>query len=251
MAPRTPLIAGNWKMFGRRADLAQMDATLEAVGDTPVEIVFCPPATLVAAAAERLRGRRAVVGGQDCHVQTEGAHTGDVSAAMLADAGAAYAIVGHSERRRDHGETDEQIAAKARAAVAAGLAPIVCLGESLSEREAGNAARVVAEQLAASVPAECGPGLVIAYEPIWAIGTGLTPTIAEIAEVHALMRDRLVSRFGKAGEGVRLLYGGSVKPANAAEIFATPEVDGALVGGASLKAVDFAAIIQAHPGAGN
>lgn len=251
MAVRTPLIAGNWKMFGRQGDLKEIDATLNAVGDTTIEIAFCPPATLVAAAAERVRGRRGVVGGQDCHGETEGAHTGDLSAGMLADAGAAYVIVGHSERRRDHGETSEQVAGKARAALAAGLAPIICVGETISEREAGRAAEVVAQQLAESVPVEGGAKLVIAYEPVWAIGTGLTPTTQEIADIHSMLRQRLTARLGVAGEGVRLLYGGSVKPGNAAEIFRVADVDGALVGGASLKAVDFSAIIKAHPAAGN
>lgn len=251
MAVRTPLIAGNWKMFGRLADLKEIDATLNTVGDTTIEIAFCPPATLVAAAAERVRGRRAVIGGQDCHGETEGAHTGDLSAAMLADAGAAYVIVGHSERRRDHGETSEQVAGKARAALAAGLAPIICVGETIAEREAGRAGEIVAQQVAESVPVEGGAKLVIAYEPVWAIGTGLTPTIQEIADIHSMLRQRLTARLGAAGEGVRLLYGGSVKPANAAEIFRVPDVDGALVGGASLKAADFSAIINAHPAAGN
>lgn len=252
MAARTPLIAGNWKMFGRTADLKEIDATLNAVGEaTTIEIVFCPPATLLARAAERVRGRRAVVGAQDCHVESEGAHTGDLSAPMLADCGAAYVIVGHSERRKAHGETSEEVAGKARAALAAGLAPIICVGETLAEREAGRAADVVAAQLAESAPAEGGARLVIAYEPVWAIGTGLTPTVEQIADIHAMLRTRLTARLGPAGEGVRLLYGGSVKPGNAAEIFRAPNVDGALVGGASLKAADFSAIIKAHPAAGN
>lgn len=247
-----PLIAGNWKMFGRRADLAELKAALPtaAKAGPRIEVLFCPPATLIAAAADAAGGAVAI-GGQDCHQANEGAHTGDVSAPMLADLGASYVIVGHSERRRDHRETDTAVAAKARAALAAGLTPIICVGETLAEREAGRASAVVAAQLAGSVPAEAGVEIVIAYEPVWAIGTGLTPTSAEIADVHAEIRKRLVARLGEAAEGVRILYGGSVKPQNAAEIFAIANVDGALVGGASLKAADFSAIIAAHPAAGN
>jgi len=252
MAGVRPLIAGNWKMFGKRADLGEIAATLESVGKAAdaVDVLFCPPATLVAAAAANCGGKPIAVGAQDCHANTEGAHTGDISAAMLADLGARYVIVGHSERRRDHLETDEAVAAKARAALAAGLTPIVCVGETLAEREAGRAGEVVASQLAGSVPNEAGGDLVIAYEPVWAIGTGLTPTIAEIGEIHGEIRKRLVARFGDAGAKMRILYGGSVKPANAGEIFRVEDVCGALVGGASLKAADFAAIIRAHPAAG-
>ncbi len=252
MAGVRPLIAGNWKMFGKRADLGEIAATLESVGKAAdaVDVLFCPPATLVAAAAANCAGKPIAIGAQDCHANTEGAHTGDISAAMLADLGARYVIVGHSERRRDHRETDEAVAAKARAALAAGLTPIVCVGETLAEREAGRAGEVVASQLAGSVPNEASGDLVIAYEPVWAIGTGLTPTIAEIGEIHGEIRKRLVARFGDAGAKMRILYGGSVKPANAGEIFRVEDVCGALVGGASLKAADFAAIIRAHPAAG-
>ena len=248
---RRPLIAGNWKMFGVRNDLAQIDATLAAVGPAlgAIDVVFCPPATLVGAALAAAQGR-AAVGGQDCHAAVQGAHTGDIAAAMLADLGARHVIVGHSERRADHGETDAAVAAKARAAIAAGLAPIICVGESLEHRKAGRANAVVAAQLAASLPEEANASTVIAYEPIWAIGTGLTPSVAEIGEMHGEIRRIVRARFGDAGAAMRLLYGGSVKPQNAAEIFAVADVDGALVGGASLKAVDFAAIIRAHPAAG-
>lgn len=248
MAGRKPLIAGNWKMFGKRADLQEIDKTLAAIGGAAgrIDVLFCPPATLVAEAAQK----PVAVGGQDCHAMKEGAHTGDIGAEMLADAGAAYVIVGHSERRRDHAETDEAVSAKARAALAAGLTPIICLGETLAEREAGQTLEVVGRQLAGSVPAEAVDKLVIAYEPVWAIGTGLTPTSPQIAEVHADIRRRLVARFNSAGYSVRILYGGSVKPGNAAEIFSIADVDGALVGGASLKAADFSAIIRAHPEAG-
>ncbi len=251
MTGRTPLIAGNWKMFGLKADLAELDALAAALAAHPpgaVEIVACPPATLISEAARRARGF--AVGAQDCHAETEGAHTGDLSARMLAEAGASYVIAGHSERRRDHGETDFMIAAKARAAAAAGLVPIICVGETLAEREAGRASEVVADQLAGAVPAEGGADLVIAYEPVWAIGTGLTPSAQEIADMHGDMRRRLAARLGPRGAGARLLYGGSVKPANAEEILAVADVDGALVGGASLKAHDFLAIIAAHPAAG-
>ncbi len=252
MAGVRPLIAGNWKMFGKRADLGEIAATLEAVGKAAdgIEILFCPPATLVGTAVANAAGKPVAIGGQNCHANTEGAHTGEVSAAMLADLGAKYVIVGHSERRRDQRETDEAIAAKAQAALSAGLTPIVCVGETLAEREAGRAAEVVAAQLAGSVPNEAKENFVVAYEPVWAIGTGLTPTIAEIGEIHGEIRKRLVARFGDAGAKMRILYGGSVKPANAGEIFRVEDVCGALVGGASLKAADFSAIIKAHPAAG-
>lgn len=245
-----PLIAGNWKMYGATRDLAELDALRAAIAGTAVDILVCPPATLVGQAAQLMRGGPVAIGGQDCHVETEGAHTGDVSAAMLADQGATHVILGHSERRRDHQESSQAVAAKARAAKAAGLLPIICVGETLSEREAGQASSVVAAQLTESIPADCDSGVVIAYEPVWAIGTGLTPSQDEIAAMHSEIRRRLTDRYGDAGAGVRLLYGGSVKPQNAAEIFAAAEVNGALVGGASLKAADFAAIIRAHPIAG-
>ncbi len=248
---RRPLIAGNWKMFGRQTDLAEIEALgveIALLGDR-LDIAICPPATLLTAAAALARASAVRIGGQDCRAGGDGAQTGDIHAAMLADAGAVYCIVGHSERRRDHAETDEIVAEKARFVLAAGLAPIICVGETLEQRKAGAAAEVVARQIAASVPDTSHADVVIAYEPVWAIGTGLTPTLAEIADIHGVIRTRLNARFAAAGEGMRVLYGGSVKPANAAEIFRVDGVDGALVGAASLKAADFAAIIRAHPAA--
>jgi triosephosphate isomerase len=239
------LAAGNWKMNGLSAQLAEVAALIAAHPQHRSEVLLCPPATLLAPMAQAAAGRIAL-GGQDCHPKSSGAHTGDVSAAMLADAGAAYVILGHSERRADHGETDALVHAKAEAAVAAGLIAIICVGETEAQRDAGETLAVIAGQLAGSVPTASTPQTtVIAYEPVWAIGTGRTPTLPEIAEVHADIRSRLTARFGAAASGVRLLYGGSVKPSNAAEIFALPNVDGALVGGASLKAADFGGIIAA------
>ncbi|MBT9445083.1 MAG: triose-phosphate isomerase [Hyphomonadaceae bacterium] len=247
---RRPLIAGNWKMFGRRADLSEIRALSAATTDAPsdLELAICPPVTLLAAAVEAAAGSRIGMGGQDCRAGGDGAFTGDVNAAMLVDAGAVWCIVGHSERRQGHGETDADVAAKAKAAMAAGLTPIICIGETLEERQAGQAAAVVQRQIAGSVPADAPSTVVVAYEPVWAIGTGLTPTLGEIADTHAAIRVALAD--GRQGaEGIRILYGGSVKPGNAAEIFRVNGVDGALVGGASLKAADFAAIIAAHPAA--
>ena len=210
------------------------------------DVLICPPATLIA----RLAGGRFPVGGQDCHWEASGAHTGDISAEMLADAGAVAVIVGHSERRADHGEDDATVARKAAAAWRAGLTAIVCVGETEAERDAGATLARVGAQLAGSIPdGATAARLVVAYEPVWAIGTGRTPSLGEIAEVHGFLRETLTARFGpEVGGGVRLLYGGSVKPGNAAEIFAVADVDGALVGGASLKAADFAAIIAAAAG---
>jgi triosephosphate isomerase len=239
---RRKLAAGNWKMNGTGADLDQIDALAVPPG---LDVLICPPATLLSRMAN-VAGAVAL-GGQDCHAAASGAHTGDISAPMLRDAGAAYVLVGHSERRADHGETDAQVRAKAEAAWAAGLVAVVCLGETLDEREAGRTLEVVGRQLAGSVPeGATGATLVVAYEPVWAIGTGKVPTLAEIGTVHGFLRGELTSRFGaEAGAAIRLLYGGSVKPGNAAEIFAVPDVDGALVGGASLKAMDFGPIIAA------
>lgn len=242
-----PLVAGNWKMNGTKASVAEFvaiaDGVPPALADV-VEVAVCPPATLVAALAAL---DRLPVGGQDCHADASGAHTGDVAAEQLKDAGATYVIVGHSERRADHGETDAVVAAKARAARRAGLVAIVCVGETRAEREAGRTLDVVGTQLAGSLPDGVDPAnTVVAYEPVWAIGTGLTPTVADVAEVHAFVRARLVERFGAAGAGVRILYGGSVKPSNARELMAVPEVNGALVGGASLKAADFLGIVAAY-----
>jgi triosephosphate isomerase (TIM) len=236
------LAAGNWKMNGLAAALAEAKALAEIPAEC--DVLLCPPATLVAQMVWAAKGSAMLVGGQDCHAAVSGAHTGDIAATMLADAGASYVILGHSERRADHAETDTVVHAKALAARAAGLVSIICIGETLAERDAGTTLDVIAAQMA-SVPVDMtGDSLVVAYEPVWAIGTGLTPTLAQIAEVHAFLRARLGGRIGDAS-GVRLLYGGSVKPSNAAEIFAVPDVDGALVGGASLKAADFGAIIAA------
>lgn len=230
------LAAGNWKMNGTSADLAEIEALIAAHPFPDCDVLICPPAPLIHRAS--LVAGSIAIGGQDCHANASGAHTGDTSATMLVDAGATYVILGHSERRTDHGETDATVAAKTQAALAAGLTAIVCVGETEAERDAGRTLDVIGSQIAGSLPADADPArLVIAYEPIWAIGTGRTPTLDEIAQVHTLLRERVGN--------LRLLYGGSVKPANAAEIFAVPHVNGALVGGASLKAADFGAIIAA------
>jgi triosephosphate isomerase len=242
-----PLIAGNWKMHGLRADgLALAREVAAGAGAVAAELLVCPPFTLIAAVAEALAGTTVAVGGQDCHARAKGAHTGDVAAPMLADAGARYVILGHSERRADHGETDAVVRAKAAAALEAGLVPIVCVGESEAQRLAGEAEAVVGAQLDGSLPEGfAARGGVVAYEPVWAIGTGRTPTEADIAAIHAAIRARLAREAG--GDGVRIVYGGSVKPGNAAAILAQPNVDGALVGGASLVAADFLAIAAAAP----
>ena len=244
---RRKLAAGNWKMNGTGAALSELDALAEAHPAPGVDILICPPAVLVHRAANAMAGRSVEIGGQDCHAAENGAHTGDVSAAMLQDAGARAVILGHSERREDHDESSEDVRAKARTAIEAGLTAIICVGESLAQREAANTLDIIAGQLAGSIPdAVTGENLVIAYEPIWAIGTGKVPTLEQIGEVHDFIRARLERRFGAGvGRSVRLLYGGSVKPGNAAEIFGVPNVDGALVGGASLKASDFSPIITA------
>jgi triosephosphate isomerase (TIM) len=241
------LAAGNWKMNGTTVSLAEAMALTAAHPDAKVDLLICPPATLIGRMATAATGTPLDVGGQDCHSAASGAHTGDISAAMLADAGASYVILGHSERRTDHGETDALVRAKTEAAWNAGLTAIVCIGETLDEREAGRTLDVVGAQLEGSVPERrTGARLVIAYEPVWAIGTGKVPTTDQIAEVHDFIRARLDDRFGEGvGRLVRILYGGSVKPSNAAEIFAIPNVDGALVGGASLKAADFSGIVAA------
>ena len=243
---RRKLAAGNWKMHGLAADLAEAEALAARHPSPGCEVLLCPPATLVARMAAVLGGSAVTVGGQDCHAAETGAHTGDVSAAMLADAGASHVIVGHSERRADHGETDAAVAAKAAAAQAAGLVAVICLGETEAQRDAGDTLAVVARQLEGSLPAGAtAANTVIAYEPVWAIGTGRTPTEDQIAEVHAALRAGLSRLLPAEAAGIRLLYGGSVKPSNAAAIFAVPDVDGALVGGASLKAADFSAIVAA------
>ena len=240
------LIAGNWKMNGSltmAGGLANALRAAAADGALPCDLLVCPPATLVTIAAHALLGSPVAVGGQDCHAKKSGAHTGDISAAMLRDCGATHVILGHSERRADHGETDAQVRAKVQAAVAAGLVPIVCVGETEAQRVAGQQDAVVAGQLAGSLPD--GFAGVVAYEPVWAIGTGRTPTEADVAAMHGHIRRELVARLGTAGAGLRILYGGSVKPSNAASLLALPEVGGALVGGASLVAEDFLGIARA------
>ena len=233
-------------MNGSLAALAEVDALIAAHPAPACEMLLCPPAPLIAAMAARAEGSALQVGGQDCHQNSSGAHTGDVSAAMLAEAGASHVILGHSERRADHGESSDLVRQKAEAALAAGLIAVVCLGETEAERDAGATLAVIGAQLDASIPAgSTAATVVIAYEPVWAIGTGRTPTLAQIAQVHGFLRARLAGLIGAEAAGLRLLYGGSVKPSNAAEIFALPEVDGALVGGASLKAADFGAIVAA------
>jgi len=239
-----PLAAGNWKMNGFNASLAELTAIASAAkaGEAGrAEVLICPPATLIAAAVAAADGM--AIGGQDCHAEASGAHTGDISAEMLRDAGATYVIVGHSERRADHGESDETVRAKAEAALRAGLTVIVCVGETRDQREAGQTLAVVGAQLAGSLPqGGAAATLVVAYEPVWAIGTGLTPTAADVAEVHGFIRHELIDLLPGEGEKVRILYGGSVKPSNAAELMAVENVNGALVGGASLTAKDFLAI---------
>jgi triosephosphate isomerase len=245
----TPLIAGNWKMNGTSGSLGEVKrlAELLSTGERPrCTIAICPPATLLAALNEIAAPSGIVTGGQDCHPAQSGAHTGDISAQMLTDAGAQFVIVGHSERRTNHGETDALVRSKAVAAIVAGLVPIICVGETEAERRAGWAEEIVAGQLAGSVPDELGQrGVVIAYEPVWAIGTGLTPTSDDIAQMHGAIRKLLAGRFAEAGAGTRILYGGSMKPSNAREILRIANVDGGLVGGASLLANDFHAIISA------
>lgn len=240
------LAAGNWKMNGDGASLAEIDALLSAHPAPGVDILICPPATLIERMARRIAGGPVAVGGQTCHTAASGAHTGDISAAMLAEAGASHVILGHSERRADHGESNETIRAQAEAALAAGLHVILCVGETEAERDADVTLEVVGGQLAGSIPdGVTGATLTVAYEPVWAIGTGRVPEIAQIAQVHDAIRAALVDRFGPEGGAMSILYGGSVKPGNAAEIFAIANVDGALVGGASLKAADFSGIIAA------
>lgn len=243
---RRKLIAGNWKMNGLRADGTALAAALAADdgAGAGTDVLVCPPATLLAPVAQTLAGSRIAMGGQDCHAKASGAHTGDVSAAMLADAGCTHVILGHSERRQDHGETDATVRAKTVAARAAGLVAIVCVGETEAERTAGRHLDVVATQVAGSIPDDAtAADTVVAYEPVWAIGTGKTATVADIAAMHAHIRRLLAARLA-SGRDVRILYGGSVKPGNAAEIMAVADVDGALVGGASLKAEDFRAIVR-------
>jgi triosephosphate isomerase (TIM) len=245
-----PLVAGNWKMNGLAASLGEARRVRDRLA-TPgfaadVDVMICPPATLITALATEVSGSRLQVGGQDCHSAASGAHTGDVSAEMLKDAGASAVIVGHSERRADHGERSGDVRAKTMAAHLAGLSAIVCIGETAGERRAGLTLGVVGRQLAASLPDRAGAAdTVVAYEPVWAIGSGLTASVSDIAEVHAFVRSALAARFGEEGGRMRILYGGSVKPDNAAQVLGVVNVNGALVGGASLKADDFLAIIAA------
>ena len=240
------LAAGNWKMNGLSDALGEVEALAAAHPSAGCEILICPPSTLLSRMSDATAGTSIKTGGQDCHANTSGAHTGDISAEMIADAGGSFVIVGHSERRTDHGETDSEIQAKAAAAWRAGLTAIICVGETLEQREAGQTLEIVGGQLRGSVPdGATASNTVIAYEPVWAIGTGKVPTLEEIAEVHDDIRARLSERFGEDAHGMRLLYGGSVKPSNASDIFAVSNVDGALVGGASLKAADFGGIISA------
>ena len=238
------LVAGNWKMNGSLGSLAELDA-IKAAADANgnVDVSICPPFTLIAAAAQRQP--QLAIGAQDCHQSEKGAHTGCVSAAMLKEAGAVMVIVGHSERRTDQGESDALVRAKAEAALATGLTAIVCVGETEAQRDAGKAVTVVEGQLDGSVPpAGQGANLVVAYEPVWAIGTGRTPSVGDVAEMHAAIRAKLIGLLGDEGGKVRILYGGSVKPDNAHELMAVADVDGALVGGASLTAAQFVPIIE-------
>jgi triosephosphate isomerase len=237
------LIAGNWKMNGLTAQAPAIAGPLRDVAGLGCDLLVCPPFTQIAAVAQVLSGSSVAVGGQDCHTAAQGAHTGDISAPMLRDAGATWVILGHSERRQNHGETDALVHQKVQAAVAAGLTPIVCVGETADQRHAGQETEVVGWQLSLSLPKPFTG--VIAYEPIWAIGTGKTATEQDVATMHAFIREELLRQFGEAGRGVRILYGGSVNPKNAASLLAVPEVGGALVGGASLKAEDFLAIAGA------
>jgi triosephosphate isomerase len=241
-----PLIAGNWKMNGLRASSAEFEAMLAGASGVAAkaDLLVCPPATLIAAFAEKARGSKTVaIGAQDCHPKASGAHTGDLSAEMLADAGASAIIVGHSERRADHGESDALVRQKTEAVWRAGLTAIVCIGETRQQRDAGKALDICRGQLDLSLPDQArADNLVVAYEPVWAIGTGLTPTVGDVQQIHKFIRDFLIARFNGEGARTRILYGGSVKPSNAAELMAVENVNGALVGGASLKAADFLAI---------
>jgi triosephosphate isomerase len=239
---RRPLVAGNWKMNGLKASAGELEKIIAGAAKLGnVDIMICPPATLIARFAALAQGTPVAIGGQDCHAQASGAYTGDIAAEMLKDAGASAVIVGHCERRAYHGETDAQVRAKALAAHRAGLTAIVCVGETRAERDAGRALAVVRTQLGGSLP-DGAHNLVVAYEPVWAIGSGVTPTAGDVGEMHGLIRQQLAARYGEAGQGIRILYGGSVKPSNTKELMAVDNVDGALVGGASLKADEFLAI---------
>ena len=246
-----PLIAGNWKMNGLKSSSAEFEAMVAGASEVAAkaDLLVCPPATLIAAFADKARGSRTLkVGAQDCHPKASGAHTGDISAEMLADAGASAIIVGHSERRADHGESDVLVRQKAEAVWRAGLTAIVCIGETQHQRDAGQTLDICRGQLNLSVPdAATSANLVVAYEPVWAIGTGLTPTVGDVQQIHGFIRELLIARFKADGAAIRILYGGSVKPSNAAELMAVANVNGALVGGASRKASDFLAIARGCP----
>jgi triosephosphate isomerase len=242
---RRPLVAGNWKMNGLRRDAAEFAKIVAGAAGLAgkADLMVCPPATLIATLAAAAKGSAVAVGGQDCHAQPAGAFTGDIAAECLADAGAVAVIAGHSERRTLHKETDGEVRAKALAAWRAGLTAIVCIGETAAERQAGQTLEVLGRQLDGSLPdGATGPNLVVAYEPVWAIGTGLTPTLDDVAQAHQFIRRRLAQRYGTAAQAIRILYGGSVKAANAKALMAAADVDGALVGGASLQADEFLAI---------
>ena len=241
---RTPLVAGNWKMNGLTASASELRAMIAALdGAAHCDVLVCPPFPLISSFVWDSADSGIEIGAQDCHFNEKGAHTGDVSAALLADIGASAVILGHSERRADHGESDALVKTKAQAALTAGLLPIICVGETEAQRDSGQAEATVLAQLDGSLPDDAA--IVIAYEPVWAIGTGRVPENADIAAMHAAIRKAVVGRFGEAGQSIRLLYGGSVKPGNAAEIFAIDDVDGGLIGGASLKADDFLGIVRA------
>lgn len=249
MSNRRPLIAGNWKMNGKRAEVAALAGNLAGrcteAGDTKFDMLVCPPFTLLSRVVDVAGDSGLFVGAQDCHTAGKGAHTGDIAAGMLADLGCTHVILGHSERRTDHGESSDLVRAKTEAAWAAGLIAIVCVGETEQERDAGNTLKIVGEQVAGSVPdGATAANTVIAYEPVWAIGTGRTATPEEAQEVHAFIRDELQNRFGDEAGGMRILYGGSMKPGNAAELISLADIDGGLIGGASLVADDFWAISQ-------
>lgn len=241
------LIAGNWKMNGLVGSLTEIERVAAAVAPSQSgpEILLCLPATLIHPAAAKAAGSSLKIGGETCHPKEKGAHTGDISAEMLRDAGATYVIVGHSERRADHGETDAAVASQVSAALRAGITPIICVGETLAQRDAGEVLKVISEQMAGSIPSDAAAEtIVVAYEPVWAIGTGRVANSDQIAEVHGFIRQLLTQRFGEAGRGTRILYGGSMNPGNAEEILAVAEVNGGLIGGASLKADDFLAIYR-------
>lgn len=244
-----PLVAGNWKMNGVRSSLLELAAISNGFTDemqNKIDVLLCLPATLISSGILETANSAVQIGGQDCHFNTNGAHTGDISAQMIADLGASTVLVGHSERRTDHGESDAIVLAKAQAALSNNLMTVVCIGETESERKSGATLKVLETQLAGSLPDEFSSNIVIAYEPVWAIGTGLVPSVSDVEEAHGFIRSEMVKRYGDNGKRIRLLYGGSVKPSNAKELMSISNVDGALVGGASLKASDFLGICEAY-----